>query len=145
MIRPALAVGDGALRFWKALREVFPDTKEQRCWFHAGSNALAAMPKSAHPGAKAALAQIWAAEDKDHALPAVKAFETAYGAKRPKAAAKITEHLETLLAFYDYPLSTGSSCAPRIPSSRPSPPSDSASGSPKDPAPGPPASRWRSS
>ena len=74
MTAPVLAVGDGALGFWKALREVFPDTREQRCWFHVSSNVLAALPKSVHPGAKAALAEIYNAEDRDHALQAVKAF-----------------------------------------------------------------------
>ena len=58
MTAPVLAVGDGALGFWKAVREVFPHTREQRCWFHLGGNVLAALPKSAHPGAKAALAEI---------------------------------------------------------------------------------------
>ena len=75
MRAPVLAVGDGALGFWSALREVFPDTREQRCWFHKISNVLAALPKSAHPGAKKALAEIWNAEDKRHARDAVKAFE----------------------------------------------------------------------
>ena len=103
MTAPVLAVGDGALGFWKALREVFPDTREQRCWFHVSSNVLAALPKSVHPGAKAALAEIYNAEDRDHALKAVKAFEADYGAKWPKAVAKITEYLDMLLAFYDYP------------------------------------------
>jgi putative transposase len=103
MRAPVLAVGDGALGFWKALREVFPDTKEQRCWFHVQANVLAALPKSAHPGAKAALAEIFNAEDKDHALKAAKAFEADYGAKWPKAVAEITEHVDVLLAFYDYP------------------------------------------
>ncbi len=68
MTAPVLAAGDGALGFWKAVREVFPETREQRCWFHAIANVLAALPKSAHPGAKAALTEIWNAEDKDHAL-----------------------------------------------------------------------------
>ena len=103
MTAPVLAVGDGALGFWKALREVFPDTREQRCWFHVSSNVLAALPKSVHPGAKAALAEIYNAEDRDHALQAVKAFEADYGAKWPKAVAKITEHADVLLAFYNYP------------------------------------------
>ncbi len=103
MRAPVVAVGDGALGFWKAVREVFPQTKEQRCWFHAGGNVLAALPKSAHPGAKAALAEIWGAEDKDHAVKAARAFEAAYGTKWPKAVAKITEHLDVLLAFYDFP------------------------------------------
>ena len=53
----SLAIGDGALGFWGALREVFPDTREQRCWFHKIANVLAALPKSAHPGAKKALAE----------------------------------------------------------------------------------------
>ena len=103
MTAPVLAVGDGALGFWKALREVFPATREQRCWFHVSSNVLAALPKSAHPGAKAALAEIYNAEDRDHAMAAVKAFDADYGAKWPKAVAKITEHIDVLLAFYDYP------------------------------------------
>jgi transposase-like protein len=103
MRAPVLAVGDGALGFWKALREVFPKTREQRCWFHVQANVLSALPKSAHPGAKAALKEIFNAEDSDHALTAAKAFEAAYGAKWPKATTKITEHLDVLLAFYDYP------------------------------------------
>jgi len=103
MRAPMLAVGDGALGFWGALREVFPETKEQRCWFHKIANVLAALPKSAHAGAKKALAEIWNAEDKRHALDAVKKFEATYGAKFPKAVAKITDDVEQLLAFYDYP------------------------------------------
>jgi len=59
MRAPVLAVGDGALGFWKALREVFPTTRGQRCWFHVSGNILAALPKSAHPGARAALAEIY--------------------------------------------------------------------------------------
>jgi transposase-like protein len=103
MRAPVLAVGDGALGFWKALREVFPDTAEQRCWWHKIGNVLAALPKSAHPGAKAALAEIYNAEDKDHAQAAAKAFAADYGAKWPKAVAKIVDDLDVLLAFYDYP------------------------------------------
>ena len=103
MRAPVLAVGDGALGFWNGLREVFPEAREGRCWFHKTANVLAALPKSAHPGAKKALAEIWGAEDKPHALAAVKAFDAAYGVKFPKAAAKITDDLEELLAFYDYP------------------------------------------
>ena len=103
MRAPVLAAGDGALGFWGALREVFPGTKEQRCWFHKIANVLAALPKSAHPGAKKALAEIWGAEDKPHARAAARAFEAAYAAKFPKATAKITDDLDQLLAFYDYP------------------------------------------
>jgi transposase-like protein len=98
-----LAVGDGALGFWGALKEVFPQTRTQRCWFHKIANVLSALPKSAHPGAKKALAEIWSAEDKTHAKTAVKAFVALYGAKWPKATAKITDDEEELLAFYDYP------------------------------------------
>ena len=103
MRAPVLAAGDGALGFWAAVREVFPDTAEQRCWFHKIANVVNALPKSAQPGAKAALAEIWNAEDREHAEQAVKAFECDYGAKWPKAVAKITDDLDVLLAFYDYP------------------------------------------
>jgi transposase-like protein len=103
MRAPVLAIGDGALGFWGALREVFPQARAQRCWFHKIANVLGALPKSAHPGAKKALAEIWNAEDKPHALDAVKSFQAAYGAKFPKAVAKITDDLDELLAFYDYP------------------------------------------
>jgi len=103
MRAPVLAIGDGALGFWNGLREVFPQAREGRCWFHKTANVLAALPKSAHPGAKKALAEIWGAEDKTRAQAAVKAFEAAYGAKFPKAVAKVTDDLDELLAFYDYP------------------------------------------
>jgi putative transposase len=103
MLAPVLAVGDGALGFWAAVREVFPDTREQRCWFHKIANVLNALPKSAQPGAKAALAEIWNAEDKEHAEAAAKAFAADYGTKWPKATAKITDDLDVLLAFYGYP------------------------------------------
>jgi putative transposase len=103
MRAPVLAVGDGALGFWAALREVFPDTREQRDWVHKTANVLAALPKSAHHGAKAALAEIWGAEDKRQAHLAAKRFTDLYGAKFPKAIAKITDDLDVLLTFYDYP------------------------------------------
>ncbi|GAA2449086.1 IS256 family transposase [Actinomadura vinacea] len=100
MRAPVLAVGDGALGFWGALREVFPESREQRCWFHKIANCLGALPKSAHPGAKKHLAEIWNAED---AGRAVMEFEAAYGAKHPKAVAKILDDLDELLAFYGFP------------------------------------------
>jgi transposase-like protein len=103
MRAPVLAVGDGALGFWGALREVFPETREQRCWFHKIGNVLSALPKSAHPGAKKALAEIWNAEDREHARRAVAAFKLAYGAKFGKAVEKITGDLDELLAFYNFP------------------------------------------
>ena len=103
MRAPVLAAGDGALGFWAAMRDVFPQTKEQSRWLHKSANVLNCLPKSAQPGAKSALAEIWQAEDKDHAFAAVKAFEAAYGARWPKATAKITDDVDVLLAFYDYP------------------------------------------
>ncbi|WTY54010.1 IS256 family transposase [Micromonospora sp. NBC_01412] len=102
MRAPVLAVGDGALGFWNALREVFPETREQRCWFHKIGNVLAALPKSAPPGAKKALAEIWNAEGCDHARRAVAAFKLAYGAKFGRAVAKVVDDLDELLAFYDF-------------------------------------------
>ncbi|MBP2708703.1 IS256 family transposase [Microbispora sp. RL4-1S] len=103
MRAPVLAVGDGALGFWSALGEVFPQARAQRCWFHKISNVLGALPKSAHPAAKKAMAEIWNAEDKDHAERAVEDFRAVYGAKYPKAVAKVVDDLDELLAFYDYP------------------------------------------
>jgi transposase-like protein len=103
MRAPVLAVGDGALGFWGALAEVFPEAKAQRCWFHKIANVLNTLPKSAQPAAKKALAEIWQAENKTQAAKAAKEFQATYGAKYPKAAAKITDDLDVLLAFYDYP------------------------------------------
>ena len=103
MAAPVLAVGDGALGFWAAVRDVFPTTREQRCWFHKIANVLGALPKSAQPGAKKALAEIWQAEDREHAETAARVFTDLYGAKWPKAVAKITDDLDVLLEFYDYP------------------------------------------
>lgn len=100
---PVLAVGDGALGFWGALAEVFPETKTQRCWVHKLANVLNALPKSAQPTAKKMLAEIRDAEDREHAETAAKAFAAEFGVKWPKAAAKITDDLPSLLAFYDYP------------------------------------------
>ncbi|MER5548436.1 IS256 family transposase [Streptomyces sp. NPDC002589] len=103
MRAPVLAVGDGALGFWKALAEVFPETREQRCWVHKTANALDSMPKSAQPGAKKAIQDIYNAEDRDHAAAAIKTFAQLYGAKFPKAVKKITDDQKQLLAFYNFP------------------------------------------
>lgn len=100
---PVLAIGDGALGFWKAAREVFPATREQRCWFHKQANVLSCLPKSAHPGASAALREIYNAEDIDKARLAITAFAADYGAKYPKAVAKIVNDADVLLEFYNYP------------------------------------------
>ncbi|MEU2978670.1 IS256 family transposase [Streptomyces hirsutus] len=103
MRAPVLAVGDGALGFWKALAEVFPASRHQRCWVHKTANVLNALPKSAQPGARKALQDITGAEDKQHAQAAIKTFTQLYGAKFPKAVKKITDDEAELLAFYDFP------------------------------------------
>jgi putative transposase len=103
MRAPVIAVGDGALGFWAALGEVFPDTRSQRCWVHKVANVINALPTAAQPAARRALADIRDAPDRDQAVAAVKVFERDYGAKWPKAVAKIVDDLDTLLAFYDFP------------------------------------------
>ena len=103
MQAPVLAVGDGALGLWAALRDVFPATRAQRCWVHKTANVLAALPKSVHPGARRALAEISQAESRERAAAALEAFTVDYGVKWPKAVAKVTDDAEALLAFYDYP------------------------------------------
>jgi transposase-like protein len=100
---PVLAVGDGALGFWGALRDVFPNTREQRCWVHKTKNCLNALPKRLHADAKTAIAGIYGAETRTDALTAVKAFADEF-AEFPKATNKITEELDVLLAFYDFPI-----------------------------------------
>jgi len=103
MRAPVLAVGDGALGFWKALHEVFPTTRQQRCWVHKTANVIDSMPKSVQPAAKKALQDIYNAEDRDHAEQAIGVFTKLYQAKFPKAVAKVTGDQDELLAFYDYP------------------------------------------
>jgi putative transposase len=100
---PVVMVGDGALGLWRALEEVFPETREQRCWVHKAANVLAALPKSVHAGARRALNEIAQAEDRAHAERAIQAFAADYGAKWPKAVAKVADDTEALLCFYDYP------------------------------------------
>ncbi|MFF4509455.1 IS256 family transposase [Streptomyces sp. NPDC001401] len=103
MRAPILAVGDGALGFWNASQEVFPDTRHQRCWVHKTANVLDALPKSAQPAAKRAIQEIYNAEDKEHAAKAVAAFAKQYGAKYPKVVNRITDDEDELLAFFDFP------------------------------------------
>lgn len=100
---PDLAIGDGALGFWHALREVFGATKEQRCWFHKTGNILNAMPKSVQAKAKGHLHDIWQAETRVDAEAAFDFFVASYGVKYDKAAAKLTKDRSVLLAFYDFP------------------------------------------
>lgn len=103
MRAPELAVGDGALGFWAAVRDVFPETRAQRDWVHKTANVLDAMPKSVHGRAKAAIREITEAEDKKHAEEALKEFSMEFSTKWPKAVEKIVTDKEALLAFYDYP------------------------------------------
>jgi putative transposase len=100
---PELAVGDGALGFWGALRDVFPKTRTQRDWVHKTMNVLDSMPKSVHGRAKAAIHEITEAEHKKGAQKAIKEFAAEFGVKWPKAVEKITSEKEVLLTFYDYP------------------------------------------
>jgi putative transposase len=100
---PVVMVGDGALGLWRAMREVFPTTREQRCWVHKVANVLNALPKSVQAGARRALNEIIQAEDRAHAERAIEALVTDYGAKWPKAVAKVVDDRDALLAFFDYP------------------------------------------
>jgi len=102
LVAPALATGDGALGFWAALRDVFPATREQRCWVHVTANVCDALPKRLQELAKAALGAIYTAPTRAAALDAVAAFAGTF-ADHPKAVAKVTGELEALLAFYDFP------------------------------------------
>jgi transposase-like protein len=103
MRAPVVMVGDGALGLWRALGEVFPQTREQRCWVHKVANVLGALPKSVHAGARKALNEIIQAEDRVHAEQAIEALVSDYATKWPKAVAKVTDDAEALLAFFDYP------------------------------------------
>lgn len=100
---PELAVGDGALGFWGALRDVFPKTRIQRDWVHKTMNVLDSMPKSVHARAKAAIHEITEAENKKEAQKAIEEFAAEFEVKWPKAVEKITSEKEVLLTFYDYP------------------------------------------
>lgn len=100
---PKVAVGDGALGFWKALRKVFPKTRPQRCWVHKTANVLNKLPKGLQAKAKEALQEIWMAESRGDAVKAMDAFKAAYGAKYPKAVECLTKDRDELLTFYDFP------------------------------------------
>ena len=100
---PKLAVGDGALGFWAAVREIYPDTRPQRCWVHKTANVLNYLPKALQPKAKAALHEIWMAETRAQALVAFEQFVTTFEAKYPKAVECLVKDREALLAFYDFP------------------------------------------
>jgi transposase-like protein len=103
MRAPVLAIGDGALGFWSALREVFPASREQRCWVHKIANVLDAVPTSLQPKIKAALHSIMNAEHKEAADRAIEEFQATYGAKYPKAVDKVLKDRDALLAHFDFP------------------------------------------
>jgi putative transposase len=100
---PMLAVGDGALGFWAALRKVFPETREQRCWVHKTANVLNKLPRSVQPKAKADLHEIWLSETRENAHKAFDAFLEKYQAKYEAACECLSKDRDVLLAFYDFP------------------------------------------
>jgi transposase-like protein len=100
---PELATGDGALGFWKALDEIWPTTRHQRCWVHKSANVLNKAAKSAQPGMKQGLREVWMAPDRAAAEKAINGFALKYGAKYDKAVECLTKDREALLAFFDFP------------------------------------------
>ena len=103
MNAPLLAIGDGAMGFWAALDEVFPETKHQRCWMHKTGNVLNCLPKTSQPGAKRMLHDIWQADTRENAEKAFDLFLECYQAKYPKATNCLAKDRDELLAFYDFP------------------------------------------
>jgi putative transposase len=103
MQAPMVAVGDGALGLWAALRDVFPATRHQRDWVHKLANVLGCLPKAVQAGARKALVEIRDAPDRPHAQRAIEAFARDYGVKWPKAVAKVVDDAEELLCFFDFP------------------------------------------
>jgi putative transposase len=102
-IAPELATGDGALGFWKALEEVSPTTRHQRCTVHKTANVLDKLPKSVQPAAKAGLREIWTAPDRATAETAIAVFTEKYGVKYEKAVTCLVKDRDALLTFYDFP------------------------------------------
>ena len=102
-VGPKLAIGDGALGFWKALSKAYGETRHQRCWVHKTANVLNKLPKGAQEKAKSALHQIWMAATREDAYKAFDGFLATYRDKYPKAASCLEKDRETLLAFYDFP------------------------------------------
>ena len=100
---PQLAIGDGALGFWKALDKIFPDARCQRCWVHKTANVLNQLPKSLQAKAKSHLHQIWQADSRGEAERYFKSFVNTYEAKYPKAAQCLAKDRDVLLTFYDFP------------------------------------------
>jgi len=102
-VAPEIAVGDGAMGFWRALEEIFPATRHQRCWQHKLVNILNKVPKSVQPNMKADLREVRDAPDRASAGTAIAVFAGKYGAKYPKAVDCLTRDRDPLLAFFDYP------------------------------------------
>ena len=102
-IEPSLAIGDGALGFWAAMRKVWHTTKEQRCWVHKTANILDKMPKSSQPKAKGMLHEIYLAESREQAVKAFDLFVKTYKAKYPQATECLSKDRDVLLSFYDFP------------------------------------------
>ena len=100
---PKLAVGDGAMGFWAALSEVYPETEQQRCWVHKTVNVLDKLPKRVQPQAKSMLHEIWQADTRQAAEKAFERFLATFGDKYPKATDNLAADRERLLAFYDFP------------------------------------------
>jgi len=103
VIAPEIAVGDGALGFWKTLDEVYPGTRHQRCWLHKTGNVLNKVPKTVQPAMKADLREVHAAPTRAAAETAIGIFVEKYGSKYPRAAECLTKDWDALLAFYDLP------------------------------------------
>ena len=100
---PEIAVGDGAMGFWKALEEAFPTTRRQRCWQHKAVNVLNKVPRSVQPGMKAALREVRDAPDRETAVATVAVFAEKCRAKYPKAVECLVKDQEALLTFLDFP------------------------------------------
>jgi transposase-like protein len=100
---PKLAIGDGALGFWKALAKIYGNSRQQRCWMHKTGNVLNYLPKAVQPKAKKGLHQIWMADTRENACQAFDEFIETYQLKFPKATSCLAKDRTELLAFYDYP------------------------------------------
>jgi len=100
---PKLAIGDGALGFWKALAKIYGNSRQQRCWMHKTGNVLNYLPKAVQPKAKKGLHQIWMADTRENACQAFDEFLATYQLKFPKATSCLAKDRTELLAFYDYP------------------------------------------
>jgi transposase-like protein len=102
-VAPEIAVGDGAMGFWKALEEIFPTTRHQRCWVHKTVNVMDKLPKSVQPAAKQDLREIWQAPDRATAETAITTFAEKYATKHEKAVTCLLKDRDALLTFYDFP------------------------------------------